>query len=107
MKSLFTLDGGIYLPTPWAVGPWDPNLIHGSSTAALFAYGFEAQLPGAEWLLARLSIDIFRPVAVAPTSLRGEVVRMTYTERGDDVHVISLRRATRHEIERLAKGLSR
>jgi len=75
MKSLFTLDGGIYLPTPWAVGPWDPNLIHGSSTAALFAYGFEAQLPGAEWLLARLSIDIFRPVAVAPTSLRGEVVR--------------------------------
>ncbi len=75
MKSLFTLDGGVYTPTPWAVGPWDPQLIHGSSTAALFAHGFEAQLPGAEWLLARMSIDIFRPVGTVATTLRCEVVR--------------------------------
>ncbi|MCB1036341.1 MAG: BrnT family toxin [Acidobacteria bacterium] len=29
--------------------------------------------------------------------LRGRVVHMTYTERGDGLRVISLRRATRHE----------
>ncbi|MCU0924386.1 MAG: BrnT family toxin [Burkholderiaceae bacterium] len=29
--------------------------------------------------------------------LEGLVVHMTYTERGDDVHVISLRKATKHE----------
>ncbi len=29
--------------------------------------------------------------------LAGRVVHMTYTERGDDLHVISLRKATRHE----------
>lgn len=29
--------------------------------------------------------------------LAGQVVYMTYTERGDDLHVISLRKATRHE----------
>jgi uncharacterized DUF497 family protein len=29
--------------------------------------------------------------------LEGRVVHMTYTERGDDVHVISLRKATKHE----------
>ena len=29
--------------------------------------------------------------------LWGRVVHMTYTERGDDVHVISLREATTHE----------
>lgn len=34
------------------------------------------------------------------------IVTMTYTERGDDVHIISLRRATRHEIKRFAQGLS-
>lgn len=29
--------------------------------------------------------------------LVGQVVHMTYTERGEDLHVISLRKATRHE----------
>ena len=29
--------------------------------------------------------------------LAGLVVHMTYTERGDDLHVISLRKATKHE----------
>jgi len=29
--------------------------------------------------------------------LAGHVVHMTYTERGDDLHVISLRKATKHE----------
>ena len=29
--------------------------------------------------------------------LQAVVVHMTYTERGDDVHVISLRKATKHE----------
>ena len=30
--------------------------------------------------------------------LNGIVVHMTYTERGDDFHVISLRKAVKHEI---------
>jgi uncharacterized protein len=29
--------------------------------------------------------------------LAGQVVHITYTERGDDLHVISLRKATRYE----------
>lgn len=37
--------------------------------------------------------------------LRGEVVFMTYTERWSNFHVISLRKATRHEIKRFAQGL--
>ena len=27
----------------------------------------------------------------------GQVVHMTYTERGEDLHIISLRKATKHE----------
>ncbi|HKH47738.1 MAG TPA: BrnT family toxin [Thermoanaerobaculia bacterium] len=30
--------------------------------------------------------------------LRGRVVHMTYTERGEDLHVISLREATKYEV---------
>lgn len=37
----------------------------------------------------------------------GVVVHLTYTEPGDDLHIISLRKATTHEIKRFAKKLSR
>ena len=39
--------------------------------------------------------------------LEGIVVHMTYTERGDEPHVISLRRAEKHEIRHYAKEVSR
>ena len=39
--------------------------------------------------------------------LRGSVVHMTYTERAENVHVISLREATRHEARYYFKVLSR
>ena len=39
--------------------------------------------------------------------LNGIVVHMTYTKRGDDLHIISLRQAEKHEIKRFAQGLSR
>ena len=37
----------------------------------------------------------------------GRIVFMTYTERGEDLHVISLRKATSHEIKCFARWLSR
>jgi len=39
--------------------------------------------------------------------LNGVVVHMTYTELGEDMHVISLRKAEKHEIYTFAKRLSR
>jgi uncharacterized DUF497 family protein len=39
--------------------------------------------------------------------LDGQIVRMTYTERGDDWRVISLRKATKDENRYYAKTLSR
>jgi uncharacterized protein len=38
--------------------------------------------------------------------LDGVVVHMTYTERGDEPHIISLRKAEKHEIRRYAKETS-
>ena len=38
--------------------------------------------------------------------LNDRVVHITYTERGDDLHVISLRKAKKHEIRRYQKALS-
>jgi len=39
--------------------------------------------------------------------MNGIVVHITYTERGEDLHVISLRKAEKHEIRYFAKELSR
>jgi uncharacterized DUF497 family protein len=39
--------------------------------------------------------------------LNGCVVHMTYTERGDNLHIISLRKATKHEIRRYQKAITR
>ena len=38
--------------------------------------------------------------------LNGIVVHMTYTERSDEPHIISLRKAEKHEIRRYAKETS-
>ena len=39
--------------------------------------------------------------------LNGIVVQLTYTERGDDLHIISLRKAEKHEIRYFAQELSK
>jgi uncharacterized DUF497 family protein len=39
--------------------------------------------------------------------LNGVVVHMTYTERGDEPHIISLRKAEKHEIRFYAKAIAR
>jgi uncharacterized DUF497 family protein len=39
--------------------------------------------------------------------LNGIVVHLTYTERGDNLHIISLRKAEKHEIRYFAQRLSR
>ncbi|MFM2449217.1 MAG: hypothetical protein RIS44_1667 [Pseudomonadota bacterium] len=38
--------------------------------------------------------------------LHGEVVHLTYTERDEDFHVISLRKAEKHEIRRYIQEIS-
>ncbi len=39
--------------------------------------------------------------------LDGRMVHMTYTEHGDDVQVISLRKASKHEIRRYREAISK
>jgi hypothetical protein len=70
-EALFQLHGpSALLPTSAAVGPWDPNMVHGAAVAALFA----GQLAPADRTLARLTIEILAPVPVAPLLLEcGEI----------------------------------
>ncbi len=93
---------GRFLPTELARGPWDEGSLHGGPVAALLAEAAQALLTGSEpdgggsepsptrlrpadrsvdrsatstMVVTRLSVELLRPVPLAPLALRAEVVR--------------------------------
>ncbi|MBA2279764.1 MAG: thioesterase family protein [Acidimicrobiia bacterium] len=78
--SLFEPVEGAWVPTDWARGPWSPDALHGGPTAALLAgeterAGDAAAPDGVRFQPARLSVELLRPVPVAPLSVRADVTR--------------------------------
>jgi acyl-coenzyme A thioesterase PaaI-like protein len=75
--SLFVpTDHDVVTPTGLARGPWDPGALHGGPVAALLAHVVEG-LPadGVDWFVARLTVELERPVPMAPLRLHAEVSR--------------------------------
>ena len=77
--SLFEPDGpDRWTPTELARGPWDPRACHGGPVSALLARAVERADPDSpvEWQIARLSIELTRPVPVgSPLTLSTEIER--------------------------------
>ena len=73
------LGSGRFQPTELAVGPWDPGALHGGPPAALVAGALEQAVVdaalGAEFLPARVTIELLRPVPVAPLTVTTAVRR--------------------------------
>jgi acyl-Coa thioesterase superfamily protein/acyl-CoA thioesterase superfamily protein len=70
----FAPDGGRFVPSLSARGPWSPRHQHGGPPAALLARAFARQTgPGAQ--IARLTFDFLRPVPLAPLTVSTRVVR--------------------------------
>lgn len=57
---------GCWVPTSYARGPWDPRACHGGPVSALLARAIEHSEPEdpVDWQIARLSIELTRPVPV-------------------------------------------
>lgn len=64
IDTMFTREGSTWLPTSAAMGPWGDTL-HGGAPAALICH-LLGEAVAAEFQLARLSLDLFRPVPCAP-----------------------------------------
>ena len=74
--ALFEPDGDRLIPTDFARGPWDPRALHGGPTGALLARAIEsAPTDGIAFEVARLTVELLRPVPVEPLVLAAEVVR--------------------------------
>lgn len=74
--SLFEPAEGGWLPTAFARGPWTPDALHGGPVAALLARAAEgAGGNDVAWLPARLTVELLRPVPLAPLAVSASVVR--------------------------------
>lgn len=76
--SIFTRDGDLYAPTPLASGPWSPDALHGGAPAALFAHVFEQLESPVPMDVVRLTVELLRPVPMAPLRLAASVNRAGY-----------------------------
>ncbi len=75
MEAYFSIEGDQAIPTAHAAGPWDPTMLHGSAPTGLITYLAE-QIPAPQPMrLVRLTIDLKRPVPIAPLTIRQWVTR--------------------------------
>jgi hypothetical protein len=73
--ALFLPDAGLWMPTELSRGPWDPRALHGGPVAALVARAVEACEPDPATHVARLTLELLRPVPVAPLEVTAVMAR--------------------------------
>jgi hypothetical protein len=75
-------DGSWFTPSDQVRGPWDVNACHAGPPVALMVRAVEALVPHQQ--LARLTIELIRPIPMAAIRVQGEIRRpgriVTHTE---------------------------
>ncbi len=75
MESIYRVEGAAAETSVFAGGPWSPKLQHGAAPSSLICWAVE-QLPSpVPMRVARLTVDLMRPVPVAPLTIETEIVR--------------------------------
>jgi hypothetical protein len=75
MSSLYSVDQDTAIPSEYTAGPWDDRLQHGGAPTALIAWAAERLTPREPMQVMRITVDLLRPVPIAPLQIRAEVVR--------------------------------
>lgn len=75
-QPFYSRDGDSFIPNPIANGPWSPKSLHGRVIIGLFAFVIEQRHGGAEFVPARLTVDMFRlPEIGTPVEVRTRLIR--------------------------------
>src|SRR2546430_2377464 len=75
MDAIFRVDGNDVVTNPFAAGPWDPAMQHGSPPAALVVWAAERIPTAVPMRVARVTVDLMRPVPVGPLTIESDVLR--------------------------------
>lgn len=73
--AFFETDGALLVPTELTRGPWDPGAQHAGPPSALIGRAIEACEPRPDMTVGRVTLEILRPVPLAPLSVEARVVR--------------------------------
>jgi len=81
-SAFYVPEGGRFVSSPLTRGPWDPGSQHAGPPIALLGRALERCPSSLEpdgapprWHPARVTVEILRPVPIAPLTARAEVVR--------------------------------
>ena len=74
-EAIYERDGELFVPTAWAGSPWSAESQHGGPVAGLFARAAEECASEGALQLARLTVDLYRPVPKQPLRLARRWVR--------------------------------
>jgi len=74
-EPFFKIEGTHYVPTPASRGPWNPNSLHGRVIAGLLGAEIERLHGSAEFMPARLTVDMYRLPDLSPVEVVTRVVR--------------------------------
>ena len=86
MDSIYRLEGARVHTSKFAAGPWSREMQHGSAPAALIAHTAEHVPTLAPMRVARMTIDLMRPIPIATLDLETEIVR-----EGRKIQLLSIR----------------
>jgi len=75
VAALFVPEGDRYLPTDLARGPWTPDALHGGPPGALLASRLERAEGGEGMHVARVTVELLRPVPVRPLGVTTRLAR--------------------------------
>lgn len=97
--GLFECSGSLVHPNPICAGPWDPRAMHGGAPTALVGRFVAAHRGGEEFHLARLTVELIRPVPIAPLEVEVRIIRPgkrvqlldAVVRDGDGVEVVKAR----------------
>jgi hypothetical protein len=75
-ESIFEpADGARFVPTEAALGPWTDQALHGGPPAMLMARAIERSPSEGEVFVARLTVELLRPIGRDPLAVRCRLVR--------------------------------
>jgi hypothetical protein len=75
LAHVYEVDGDIAVPTELARGPWSPHAQHGGAPSALLAGELEAFDLGSATFPARFTLELMRPVPLAPLRIERRTIR--------------------------------
>ena len=73
--SFYAVEGDRAAPTELTRGPWDPGSQHAGPPSALLARAIELCEPKEDMRVGRVTVEILKPLPIAPMTLTARVVR--------------------------------